>query len=220
MSFTTTKELRGLMLDGVQNADHQRLILNAVDFAEGIIAKIGPRDYGLVREDSVDTGAVGRAIARFVGRDVLWTTTVSVPPDSKRPAAFWWADSDAYNETFFTAFQGRTVLPFTAAAASSCMGTAGAIVRLLSNLGYHANFSVNGVANGLVWGKNASQPGYHIWYDTIFPVLKALCLSATFNQPREADRVIRLATVMREVLPLGEKKSQEYSWVVLAAPNP
>jgi hypothetical protein len=212
--------LRRMMLAGVQDARHQQLVLNAMGFADGIINKLGPSDYGLVRERGVDKRRIARAISRFIDRDVHWTTVVSVPPGPKGQT-FWWADIDTYRGTLKTACQVDKVFPYTEFAMTFDMaGKCNRITKHLSDLGYCTNRSVSGATNGLEWGNSGASPGYIIWFDTIFPVLKALCLAATSNQPLEADRIVELATVMREVLPLGEKKSQEYSWVVLAAPDP
>lgn len=212
-------DLRKLMLIGVKNSAHQRLVLNAVDFAAGIMSRLGPHDYGLARESSVDGRTVARAVSRFVGRDVHWTAVVSVPRGSKDLAA-WWARDDAYRRTLATACQMDNVFPYTRIAKSfDKHGIADRIAKKISDLGYSANYSVNGAAAGLIWGDEQCYPGYRIWYNTIFPVLKTLCLAAALNQPQEADRIVELATVMRGVLPLGEKRSQRYSWVVLAAPD-
>lgn len=212
--------LRALMLGGIVDGEHQRLALHAAQFAEGIIAKLGPYDYGLARESRVDKPRVARAISRFTGRNVHWTTVVSVPRGMKGSTA-WWADTDAYRRTLATAYQLDNVLPSTARASSTDQrAIADKIARHLSDIGYSANYSVGGATEGLVWGAHAMPAGYAIWYNTLFPVLKALCLAAAFNQPKEADRVVELATVLRDVLPLGERNSQEFAWVVLAAPNP
>jgi len=211
-------KLRKEMLSGVTDARHQRLVLNAVQFAEGIIEKLGPYDYGLAKEGRVDKRRVARAIGRFTGRNAHWVTVVSVPPGLK-DVSYWWADTETYRRTLATAVQLDHAFPYTRAAkAFDLHGKADAIDRRIAALGHSANFSVSGAAAGLTWGGNGASPGYPIWYNTILPVLKTLCLAAAFNQPTEADRVVELATVMREVLPLGEKKSQEFSWVVLAAP--
>lgn len=221
MAFSTVmNSLRKIMLDGVRSSSHQRLVLNAADFAEGIISKLGPHDYGLVRERNVDEKRVSRAISRFTGRDALWTTVVSVPPRSQ-DLSVWWADGACYQRTFATACQLDDAFPCTRLSKTiDQVGKADRIAKFISDLGYVANCSINGTAAGLAWGESGKLPGYPIWYNTVFPVLKTLCLAAAFNLPHEADRVIELATVLREVLPLGEKKSQEFSWIVLAAPNP
>lgn len=218
--MTYEDDLIRLMSAYVRNPTHHQLITNAAQFIGGVTTRLRKPGFALAREREIDPRLTAQAISAFVGRPVLTVSVMSVPPGSEDYAP-WWAHDDAYRRTLTGAVHDDKAFPDTDRKAETEDGRliVAEILTHLSNLGYWANTSINKAAKGLAWNDNAALPGYHLWYATVFPVISQLAQAAALNLRSDADRAVRLATILRQCLPLGERKKQEYSWIVLAAPD-